>query len=178
MARDRIVPDIVRSLVAHRSVELRNLRTVRPWQHVLEPLAGYLTLAAAMLASDEPGLCGGWNFGPQHGDDATVEELASEFCVAWGLGEWQARSDATAPHETKILRLSIEKALFNLNWKPVWRFSEAVRRTVDWYRAFYARGGDVRDACWHDIQAYCEDASRQQAADIPWRDHKHIRAAS
>jgi CDP-glucose 4,6-dehydratase len=158
-ARDRIVPDIVRHLASRRPVPVRSPQAVRPWQHVLEPLGGYLTLAAQMLASDDPGLCDGWNFGPAIEGDASVRDLVEAFCAAWGQGRWEDQSDPAHPHEANTLRLSIEKAVTRLNWRPVWTFQETIRRTANWYHEFYThpQGGMYR-ACLGDLAAYLDAA--------------------
>lgn len=164
-ARDRIVPDIVRHLASHRPVPVRSPRAVRPWQHVLEPLAGYLTLAAHMLASDDPSLCDGWNFGPAIEGNASVQDLVESFCQTWGQGEWEDQSDPQQPHEAHTLRLSIEKAVTRLNWRPVWMFHETIRRTANWYREFYEHPQDgMRRGCLRDISSYLEAAQAAAAA--------------
>src|SRR3954468_7395274 len=102
-ARDRIVPDIVAHLSAGRPVPLRNPGAVRPWQHVLAPLHGYLQLAAQMLSSDDSELCSGWNFGPDDAGTSCVSELAERFCAAWGSGTWTFVGDGNQPHEVNLL---------------------------------------------------------------------------
>ncbi len=152
---DRIVPDIVRHLAAGAPVPVRNPRAVRPWQHVLEPLNGYLSLAAKMLTTQEAGWCDAWNFGPLPGGDAPVQRLVEMFIEAWGSGRWQDVSDAKELHEAAVLRLSIEKALHKLGWRPRWDLAETVARTARWYRAFAETGaGGMRQQCLADIEAY------------------------
>jgi CDP-glucose 4,6-dehydratase len=153
-ARDRIVPDIVRSLAAGRSVPVRNPRAVRPWQHVLEPLSGYLRLAGRMLTDDDPRLCSGWNFGPPTGTEHTVAQLVEHFCRAWGKGAWHDASDPAAPPEAHTLRLSIDKARSVLGWHPRWSLKGAVERTARWYRRYCDGGGPMQPACVEDILAY------------------------
>jgi len=154
-AKDRIVADIVRSLSAGRAVQVRNPRAVRPWQHVLEPLNGYLSLAARMLHSNSPALCGGWNFGPLPGDEMTVGELAERFCKTWGSGSWRDCSSGTQPHEAHSLRLCIDKAISELNWRPRWTPAETIERTARWYRRLYSEPGRaMQDMCYEDIAAY------------------------
>jgi CDP-glucose 4,6-dehydratase len=157
-ARDRIVPDIVSHLRIGHSIPVRNPHSVRPWQHVLEPLSGYMMLAAKMLASDEPHLCDGWNFGPEEESNATVQELVERFCAAWGSGNWVDESDAAQPHEARLLRLSIEKATSHIGWRPTWSFKQAITRTARWYREFHsAAERSMRDACLRDIAQYSAD---------------------
>ena len=137
-AEDRIVPDAVRALAAGRALEVRNPRSVRPWQHVLEPLSGYLRLGQVLM---EGGALAaeGWNFGPEPDDVHTVGELADAFCEAWGDGaRWQVMAEASGPHEAGLLRLAICKAKARLGWKPAWDFGTTVRRTAAGYRRLLA----------------------------------------
>jgi CDP-glucose 4,6-dehydratase len=153
--RERIVPDMVRSLAAGQPIPVRNPRAVRPWQHVLEPLSGYLLLAARMLTSDDPSLCGGWNFGPPTGTEYRVAELADHFCRAWGKGSWFDASQPGAPHEAHLLRLSIDKAQSELGWRPRWSLKKTVERTARWYRRFCdGASPSMQPACLEDIHAY------------------------
>jgi CDP-glucose 4,6-dehydratase len=154
-ANDRIVPDIVRALVRREAVSVRNPRAVRPWQHVLEPLSGYLTVAAKMLESDDPAICSAWNFGPALEGTGTVQDLVEAFCEAWGDGQWKDTSDPTQVHEANLLRLSIEKATARLHWQPTWSFRETIARTAQWYRNYYeSHECDCYRACLRDILAF------------------------
>jgi CDP-glucose 4,6-dehydratase len=154
-AKDRLVVDCMRALSRSEPVIVRNPTSVRPWQHVLEPLGGYLHLAAEMLARPSATVAAGWNFGPSIADCVPAERLVAEVCRAWGDGRWEVRAPAHAPHEAGLLRLNIEKAQTVLGWQPRWRVSEAVARTVSWYRAFYERpGASMSAACESDIEAY------------------------
>ncbi|MBU0641560.1 MAG: CDP-glucose 4,6-dehydratase [Planctomycetes bacterium] len=155
-SKDRIVADIVRNLQAGEPVPVRSPRAVRPWQHVLEPLDGYLSLAARMLTAEDPRWCAAWNFGPLPGQDATVRELLELFIAAWGGGSWQDVSDPDQPHEANVLRLNIDQALWQLGWQPRWSLAETVTRTADWYRRFYVDGdrASMRAACHADIEAH------------------------
>jgi CDP-glucose 4,6-dehydratase len=154
-AKDRIITDIVRHLEAVEPVPVRSPAAVRPWQHVLEPLAGYLTLAARMLQSEEPSWCDAWNFGPLPGDEIPVRRLVELFLESWGEGTWRDASDARQPHEAGTLRLNIDKAINQLGWRPRWRVSEAVQRTGEWYRRFYRHEqANMREACLADIDQY------------------------
>ena len=156
-ARDRIVPDIVAHLGTNRPIPVRNPRAVRPWQHVLEPLGGYLTLAAKMLVSDDPRYCDGWNFGPDQDGNASVRELVERFCAAWGSGSWDDMSDKNQPHEACLLRLSIEKAVSHLGWRPVWTFEQTIEHAARWYHEFHrAPGLSMRESCLRDIAEYSE----------------------
>jgi len=153
-AEDRIVTDIVRHLVAGRPVPVRNSEAIRPWQHVLEPLSGYLALAEAMLADPAPRWCTGWNFGPAHGADVTVGELAEAFIHAWGSGAWRDVHDPRAPIETRVLKLAIGKAAGELPWRPRLDAHQAIRRTADWFRGYVNAPASARALCEADIDGY------------------------
>lgn len=136
-AVDRIVPDVMRALAKDEPIVIRNPTSVRPWQHVLDPLAGYLTLAAHLLT--EPGrVSGDWNFGPAEASTRTVKDLAERLIALWGSGRIELGQERNAPHETTLLQLNIEKARRHLGWAPVLDFDKAVELTGTWYR-------DVRD---------------------------------
>lgn len=162
-ALDRIVPDSVRSLQSGEAIPVRNKTATRPWQHVLEPLSGYLTLAAAMSGADPaqlPQLCTAFNFGPRAESNKTVQQLVLEIVKHWP-GEWQDKSGVTAPHEAGKLNLAIDKAFHLLDWSPVWDFEETVARTVAWYRNV----SSARETTREQISDYERDALR---AGVQW----------
>lgn len=163
-AADRIVPDIVRALTSAQPVSLRNPSAVRPWQHVLEPLGGYLLLAARMLAAGDAEGCGSWNFGPTHESQRPVSDLVGRFIDAWGGGSWVSAAADARFNETQMLTLSIEKATDRLGWKPQWGFARAINRTARWYRKWVADPLAARDTCLEDIAAYELDLLRETAA--------------
>ncbi|MGZ5019968.1 MAG: CDP-glucose 4,6-dehydratase [Chthoniobacterales bacterium] len=135
-ALDRIVPDSIRALQGAEPIPVRNKTSTRPWQHVLEPIGGYLTLAAALARSDGAGrgaLRSAFNFGPGQESNRTVEEVVREILARWP-GQWEDKSDANAPHEAGRLNLAIDKAFHLLDWSPVWNFETTIAQTVDWYR--------------------------------------------
>jgi CDP-glucose 4,6-dehydratase len=135
-ATDRIVPDCIRALQRGESIPVRNPSATRPWQHVLEPLSGYLWLAASLAADLRPltsGLASAFNFGPTHESNRTVAELVQEILKHWP-GCWEDKSDPNGVHEAGLLQLSIDKAHALLGWEPVWNFSTAIEQTVKWYR--------------------------------------------
>jgi len=153
-AKDRIVPDAVRALGRGETIPVRNKTSTRPWQHVLEPLGGYLTLGAALAARERfDEVCGGFNFGPNPRANRTVKELVEEM-LKWGKGSWVDKSDPHAVHEAGLLNLSIAKARSILGWKPRWGFVETVKQTMGWYGAV-ARGMDPKLATQEQIAAYC-----------------------
>jgi CDP-glucose 4,6-dehydratase len=137
-AKDRIVPDCIAALVKKKPIPVRNSRATRPWQHVLEPLSGYLWLAASLAdpklrRCELPLLTSAFNFGPNRDSNRTVAELVEEILKHWP-GRWEDKTDPRAPHEAGLLQLSTDKAYALLRWFPVWSFSEAVAGAVDWYR--------------------------------------------
>lgn len=137
-AADRIVPDAIAALAAGKPVPVRNPASVRPWQHVLEPLSGYLVLGARLAGVGTPTphrFCEAFNFGPEAEASRTVGELATELVKAWGAGSWADKSEARAVHEAKLLGLKIDKAKERLGWLPRWSFEQTVTQTVGWYRA-------------------------------------------
>lgn len=161
-ARDRIVPDCMRSLRRGEKIGVRNPGATRPWQHVLEPLAGYLTLAAQLrlaLAGDDLGrleaLSSAFNFGPVAGSNRTVRDVVEEILRHWP-GAWEDTSRADAVHEANLLDLSIAKAGRLLGWQPRWDFAETIRQTVEWYRKVPpAAEGEAAVACTQgQIRAY------------------------
>jgi CDP-glucose 4,6-dehydratase len=166
--RDALVVDVVKSLAAGAPVEVRNPRAVRPWQHVLECLSGYLTLGARLLSSDEPIWQSSYNFGPLPGGDLPVAELVERFLAVWGEGSWVDASDPNAPHEATLLRLAIDKALWRLEWAPVWTIEDALTATAAWYRRYYDlseaakpqsdRSADLLELTRAQISAYEDDA--------------------
>lgn len=130
---DRLLPDIINSLVNARPVLVRNPGAIRPWQHVLEAIAGYLILGMKM--NDEPErFSQAFNFGPVPADHLPVRTVVEKAVEYWGSGSWEDVSDKTQPHEAKLLKLDISKAQKALNWKPRLHAEEAIQWTVDWYR--------------------------------------------
>lgn len=138
---DRIVPDCVAALKDKKEIAVRSPSSIRPWQYVLEPLCGYLTVAAQMLTGGDK-FSGAWNFGPDSGSCCTVQELVEQIVAAWGAGSWKDTSDGTQIHETKLLRLNSEKAKLYLGWRPLYDVSEAINETIAWYRNYYYSYGD------------------------------------
>jgi CDP-glucose 4,6-dehydratase len=153
-AADRIVPDCVRALEAGRAIDVRNPSAVRPWQHVLEPLAGYLQLATRMLDGGGA-FAGAWNFGPAPEDALTVQWVVDRFLEEWGRGSWETAQAATPqPHEAHLLTLDSSKAVARLGWAPRWDAGEAVRRTAAWYHGRADDAATARVLCEADIRAY------------------------
>lgn len=151
-AEDRLVPDIVRAFAAGEPVLIRRPDAVRPWQHVLEPLLGYLVLAER-LWSEGPIHAEGWNFGPEDSDAWPVGKIVERMVELWGgRVAWNA-DDRVHPYEATYLKLDCSKAWSRLEWRPRWRVDRALEATVDWYKAFYA-GQDVRALALRQIESY------------------------
>jgi CDP-glucose 4,6-dehydratase len=130
---DRIIPDIIRSLENNQPVEVRNPDAVRPWQHVLEPLSGYL-LAGMLLDMDAMKFSGAYNFGPLPDDHLPVKKLVETAIDCWGKGSWADKSDASQPHEAGLLQLDIAKAKNTLHWYPKLDSATAIDWTINWYK--------------------------------------------
>jgi len=170
---DRILPDCARALSAGVPVEVRSPGAVRPWQHVLESLSGYLWLGAnlwrgAGAAGDEAGAFdGAWNFGPGAECNVTVRAVVELFTNAWDGGEWRpAPGAAQQPHEAGLLVLDAGKAERELGWRAAWSVAAAVSAAARWYREFYdgADAPALLERCRGDIAAYCEAAGRAGSA--------------
>jgi CDP-glucose 4,6-dehydratase len=133
-AADRIVPDIIRSLEKKERIFVRNPNATRPWQHVLEPISGYLLLAANLLkGQSDTKLNDAFNFGPMIDSNKPVEILTEEIIQVWGEGAWFTEKQ-DAHHEASLLNLTIDKAYHLLNWLPRWNFKETISKTVEWYK--------------------------------------------
>jgi len=133
--KDRIIPDCIRALESNKSIKIRNPNATRPWQHVLEPLSGYLLLASRMYEEPQK-FCDAWNFGPDYNSIIPVGEVADKVVAQWGSGSWIDLSTENGPHEAKLLSLDIFKAKSRLKWFPVWDTEKAIEKTVDWYKEY------------------------------------------
>lgn len=129
----RIVPDCMKALLRSEPIRLRHPRATRPWQHVLEPLSGYLLLAARLLQQPTP-FTGAWNFGPSSASAHSVRELADQIVRCWGGGEVQVVNEPNAPAEAGLLHLNCDQAHLRLGWRPRWGFERTVQETVRWYQ--------------------------------------------
>jgi CDP-glucose 4,6-dehydratase len=130
-AKDRLVPDCLASLINKKKIEIRNPNAIRPWQHVLEPLSGYLELAQ-LLFEDGCDYAEGWNFGPRIEDVVTVEKIVDKICLLWGNNRSYEVISNTEHHESCQLNLDCSKARYKLNWVPKWSIDEAIKKTVEW----------------------------------------------
>jgi CDP-glucose 4,6-dehydratase len=152
-AKDRIIPDCIRALEEGRPVGIRSPKAIRPWEHVLEPLSGYLLLAKRMWEAPTE-YCEGWNFGPETNSTATVWEVAETLIKCYGYGELKDASDPDAPHEAGLLMLNTDKAKTRLGWKPRLDMQGCIALTADWYRHYRER--DVYGLCVEEIERFLE----------------------
>ncbi len=152
--KDALIVDVVQAIAANQQVALRSPGAFRPWQHVLQALSGYLTLACRLLSSDDPRFCSGWNFGPVPGNEIPVKQVVEIFMEEWGKGSWVDASDGTNPREANILRLSIDKALWDLGWNPCWSVGEVLGQTARWYQHYLNENGSMRDFSLGQIRQY------------------------
>ncbi len=151
-AQDRLIPDFVRSILAGRPCFVRRPHAVRPWQHVLEPLSGYLLLGERLLRGDA-GFASAWNFGPPPQDAVNVRSLARLMVNIWKQGSVNEANAETGPHEARLLRLDSTKAAERLGWRPFLTTLERVAWTVDWYRAWQRDAESI----WHVVQRQITD---------------------
>ena len=171
-AEDRILPDAMRALMADQGIPVRNPQATRPWQHVLEPLGGYLVLAQRIYEQlitpnwqqDPMGLYGAFNFGPTLGSNRSVRDLVECILSHWS-GTWLDQSDPKAVHEAKLLNLVTDKAFHRLKWQPVWDFDQTIQETVMWYyQASQIPPGDhqqFQTLTQNQIHNYQHDAQKQ-----------------
>lgn len=151
-AADRLIPDIIKAALRGEKVRIRNPYSIRPWQHVLEPLAGYLRLAEA-LYTHGPRYAGAWNFGPDAGDAKDVEWIVKRMFAAWPEAPGYVIDKGRHPHEANFLKLDSSKARRELGWTPRWHIGTAIDKIVAWTKA-YKDGGDMREVCLGQISEY------------------------
>lgn len=165
-ADDRIVPDCIRALTRQQQVEVRNPRAVRPWQHVLEPLSGYLWLAAVLLRDPAPRFLDGWNFGPRSASNLSVQAIVARIVEIWGGGSWTNAVVNDQFHEASFLKLDITKAANLLSWEPTYDADRTLDEVVAWYAARHRDPSfDAREFSWQQITAFEKCAAN---ANIPW----------
>jgi len=160
-ASNRIVPDCVKAWSVGDLVELRNPNSTRPWQHVLEPLSGYLSLAVAL--TERPTLHGQpFNFGPQAQENRSVLELVKEMAIHWPKVRWEGVANkSVGPYECGLLKLNCDKALHELGWHAVMKFEETVQMTTEWYRNFYEKQTHMKTVNNEQIVNYTELAKKR-----------------
>ncbi|MBU3101624.1 MULTISPECIES: CDP-glucose 4,6-dehydratase [Clostridium] len=157
-SNDRIVPDCIRALKKNKDIEIRNPNAVRPWQHVLEPLSGYLLLAT-MMYEDGISYCSGWNFGPNGDSIVSVGYIVKTIIKEWGSGKYLDISRKNALHEANLLKLDCTKSKTYLEWFPKLNVDEAIKLTVDWYKSF--KDKDMFDLCVNQIKDYVSKRSEE-----------------
>ena len=151
-AQDRLVPDIIRAFEAGKTVDIRNPSSIRPWQHVLEPLSGYLLLAQKLFESGKQ-FSGAWNFGPSNEGEKSVQWIVEKLVSEWGDGaSWRIIGN-TGPHEAQILKLDCSKARTKLHWSPSWDIGTTISKLTTWYK-HVAAGGDCRSLTRQQINDY------------------------
>ena len=152
---DRIIPDVIRSLLTNKPVKLRNPESKRPWQHVLEPLSGYLKLAE-VIYTDEKLPHEAYNFGPSINSNKSVQVLVETIFKYWP-GVWQSTKTSEDFHEAKLLHLQIEKVKHYLDWAPKWDFEKTIELTVNWYKS-YSSNKSALECCMHDLLLYIDSS--------------------
>lgn len=155
--KDRLVPDCIRALSRQQAIGIRSPRAIRPWQHVLEPLSGYLQLGAA-LWQDPQKYSGAWNFGPENNSHLTVAQMADKLVKYWGSGSWKDLSDPNAVHEAHLLKLNCDKAHAELNWYSALTIDECLQMTADWYKEYYSEipTKNMYQSCVKQVSKYEE----------------------
>jgi CDP-glucose 4,6-dehydratase len=150
----RLIPDCVRALNNQEAIIIRQPKAIRPWQFVLEPLAGYLLLGAS-LWKDRQSFSSAWNFGPYEDDIISVETIVQKLIRCWGEGEYRIEGEPVH-HEAQLLKLDISKARYKLLWEPVYKIERAIQQTVNWYRDFYNNSEHIIDVSIEQIKQYCQ----------------------
>jgi len=158
---DRLVPDIMRAASQNKKVHIRNPHATRPWQHVLEPLSGYL-LSGKLLLEGKKEFSGAWNFGPTYEGHRNVLAAVRELQKHWSNIDYQIKTDEKNPHEANLLKLDCSKAYANLKWKSIWNSSDTFAKTAQWYRTYYESG---RVLSKEQLTEYVIDANHKQ---ISW----------
>jgi CDP-glucose 4,6-dehydratase len=159
-ARDRIIPDCIRAFLDNRKVKIRNPYAIRPWQHVLEPISGYLLLAQKMVENG-PKFAEAWNFGPNDADAMSVQHIVQKLCDAWAEdASYDIENTGKHWHEAQYLKLDCSKAKAELGWQTKWNVEQSICRIVEWTKS-YRDHRDMREVCLQQIQEY----SRAEGAD-------------
>ncbi len=153
-AEDRIIPDLIKASINNTPLYLRNPLATRPWQHVLEPLSGYLCLAENLFSSESRNLASSFNFGPHITSNKKVEELINETQMYWPKDLTINYSESSL-HEAHLLNLNIDKAYHALNWTPRWQFNKSVEMTTNWYKLFFFEKVKAKELCIFDINKFC-----------------------
>lgn len=156
-AKNRLIPDCVNAWLEGQKVKIRYPKAIRPWQHVLEPLNGYMLLAEK-LYSDGKSFAGAWNFGPDENSAASVEDAINELAGFWpSKPQWETDGGNNHPHEANYLKLDSSKARSKLGWKPYWDLPKALMKTAQWYQAYQDQPGKIREKTLEQIREYMEE---------------------
>jgi CDP-glucose 4,6-dehydratase len=155
-ADDRLIPDILRSFEKNESVVIRNPKATRPWQHVLEPLSGYLVLAQK-LYNDQEKYAEGWNFGPNAQDVMPVDWILNEMISRWPNASWKLDKNFN-PHEANFLQLDISNAESKLGWKPIWKLDYTLEKIINWHKDWLDKK-NIQAVCLSEIEEYMRDMS-------------------
>jgi len=159
-ASDRLIPDILKSFEANEPVVVRNPNATRPWQHVLEPLSGYLLLAQKLYFNSK-NYSEGWNFGPDEKDVQPVHWILEKIISRWPNATWEV-DEKVSPHEAGFLKLDISKANDRLNWQPVWELDKTLEKIIYWHKAWINKS-DMQYLCLAEIEEYMKDMSNQNS---------------
>ena len=151
-AADRLVPDVLSAFAQGRTAHIRNPNAIRPWQHVLEPLSGYLSLCERLYRNPSD-FSGAWNFGPREEDAQPVRWVVEQLAATWGANATWDFDTSEQPHEARYLKLDISKACTELHWRPRWSLGQALEKTVAWYRP-HSDGAVTRDLTIEQIETY------------------------
>lgn len=160
-SKDRIIPDCIRALRKQKKITIRNPHATRPWQHVLEPLSGYLQLAYKLYTAEENIFSSAWNFGPTFTESRPVGNLVQDVVRVWGKGEYVIAVPANQNfHEDTLLNLNCDKAHNRLGWRPTWGYQQSIQHTIYWYKRWH-RGDNAWDITTSQIRCYMEDFLEQ-----------------
>lgn len=157
-ATDRLIPDCIRALLAKKKILIRNPDAIRPWQHVLEPLSGYLVLAQK-LYENGPRFSEAWNFGPDDTDARTVEWIVQTICEKWGQNAAYEIDKGEHPHEAHYLKLDCSKAKSELGWYPWWNLEKAIDKVIEWTKA-YKNKQNIKEVCLKQIDEYAKSSGQ------------------
>jgi CDP-glucose 4,6-dehydratase len=157
-ADDRLIPDILRSFEKNKPVVIRNPKATRPWQHVLEPLSGYLILAQKLYKNHKD-YSEGWNFGPNEKDVKPVDWILDKMILKWPNSSWELDQNFN-PHEASFLKLDISKANSRLGWKPIWELDHTLEKIIDWHQAWIDKK-DMQVVCLSEIKDYMNDENNE-----------------
>jgi CDP-glucose 4,6-dehydratase len=154
-SKDRIIPDIIKAIFKNDIINIRNPKAIRPWQHVLEPLFGYLLLAMNLKSSPEL-YSGAYNFGPNSNDVFSVEKLVNLCIKIFERGDYKLSDEINSKHEAGILKLDISKAFEKIGWKPLYNAEEAITKTIDWYKIFHNDFSRINEFTAKQINQYLD----------------------